>query len=101
MTLKQFADMQNLTKIQTEVLEGVANKLVKHGIIATPDQLYQSLAADNATLCVQDAAIIAGLSAHTIRILGKQGKFEINGDKKIHRIEYKSFLNYLKTINTN
>ncbi len=99
MDLKEFATIQGLTSEQASTLEDAANKLAKAEVIATPDQLYQALIADNATLSVQQAAVVAGLSAHTIRRLGKAGRFQIDGSGKIHRIEYKSFLNFLRKEN--
>jgi len=96
MTLEDFANMQDLNETQVLILKEIADTMVKNKLIATPDHLYQALAADNAVLSVQDAAKVLGFTPHFIRKLGKDGKIQIDGSKKIHRVRYLSLLEYIR-----
>jgi len=96
MTLNDFIEIQELDAEQAKILEDVASKLTEKKVILNPEHLYKALASDNAVLAVSDAAKLLDVTPHYIRILGKKGKLKIDGRKKIHRVEYKSLLNYIK-----
>ncbi len=97
MTLEDFAEIQGLSEAQTGILKGVAEILVGDKIILNEEQLYNSLAADNAFVSVVIAAKIFDRTPQWVRLMGKQGKFKVIGKDKTHLVECKSILNYLQS----